>query len=239
MCISDPMIYDGVRTYSTNCCEASKDILEKAFEKKESGCYKPVRVHGEESERGWYMHLGSKEVTSCYLCSDHMRKHLTSVTTIKREGSAAIKRESMSQTNFVDQLDAAFLSLADVSAAATADALKWTDLEQNVVYQIKNARAVNSLHGQSVILSLQKADGSSCTGMLSTELLQIPMIMVSSRRKRARMDESTIHINCCSCKKKLCNICRNRIHSFLHWLGKRVEGKIEKHFDRRIGRPVN
>ena len=63
----------------------------------------------------------------------------------------------MSLTNFVDQLDA-FPSLADSSAVATADALQWTDLEQNVVQ------------------SLQKA-----CGMLSPELLQNPMIMVSSR----------------------------------------------------------
>ena len=91
----------------------------------------------------------------------------------------------MSLTNFVDQLDApAFPSLADFSAAATADALKWTDLEQNVVYQIVSTRTANTQHGLSVILSLQKTGGSSCSawacGMLSTELLQNPMIMVSS-----------------------------------------------------------
>ena len=39
---------------------------------------------------------------------------------------------NISLTNFVDQLE--FPSLADFSAAAIADALKWTDLEQNVVY---------------------------------------------------------------------------------------------------------
>ena len=92
----------------------------------------------------------------------------------------------MALTNFVDQLDApAFPSLADFSAAATAGALKWTDVEQNGVYQIAYTRTVNTQHGQSVILSLQKADGSSLVvwacGMLSTELLQNPMIMVSSR----------------------------------------------------------
>ena len=88
----------------------------------------------------------------------------------------------MSLTNFVEQLDS-FPSLADFSAAATADALKWTDLEQNVVYQIVNSHTVYTQHGQSVILSLRNADGSRCSacGMLSTELLQYPMIMVSSR----------------------------------------------------------
>ena len=78
-----------------------------------------------------------------------MRKHITSVTTIKREGSTTIKRESMPLTNFVDQLDSPSSSsplLEDFSAAVTADALKWTDLEQNVVYQIINTRTVNTRH---------------------------------------------------------------------------------------------
>ena len=78
-----------------------------------------------------------------------------------------------------------FPSLADFSAAATADALKWTNLEQNVVYQILSTRTVNTQHGQSVILSLQKVDGSSFSvwacGMLSKKLLQKPIIMVGSR----------------------------------------------------------
>ena len=90
----------------------------------------------------------------------------------------------MSLTNFVDQLDS-FQSLADFSPAATADALKWTDLEQNVVYQIVSTSPVNTQHGQPVILSLQKVDGSSLSAwacdMLSTELLQNTMVMVSSR----------------------------------------------------------
>ena len=130
-----------------------------------------------------------------------MRKHITSVSTIKREDSTARR---VSLTNFVDP---SFPSLADFSAATTTDALKWTDLEQNVVYQIVSTRTGNIQHGQSVILSLQKADGSSLSawacGMLSTELLQNPMIMVSPGclywqlgRRRARMGESTIRINC-------------------------------------------
>ena len=81
---------------------------------------------------------------------------------------------NMALTNFVDQLDS-FPLLTDFSAEATADALKWTVLEQNVVYQIVSTRTVNTQHGQSVIMILQKADGSSHSawagGMLSTELL--------------------------------------------------------------------
>ena len=76
-----------------------------------------------------------------------MRKHITSVTTIKR-GSTA----NMSLINFVDQLDipSPFPSLEDFNAAATADVLKWTDLEHNVFYQIVNTRTVNTHHGKSV-----------------------------------------------------------------------------------------
>ena len=116
-----------------------------------------------------------------------MRKHITSVSAIKQEGSTA----SMALTDFVDQLSApgasfsaltssSFPSLTDFSAAATADALKWTDLGHNVVYQIVSTRTVNTQHGQSVILSLQKSDESNCSvwacGMLAKELLQKPMI---------------------------------------------------------------
>ena len=88
---------------------------------------------------------------------------------------------NMSLTNFVDQMGSAFPSLSDFNVTA----LKWADLDQDVVYQITSTRAVNTQHGQSVILSLQKADGSRCSawacGMLSKGLLQNPMIMVSSR----------------------------------------------------------
>ena len=102
----------------------------------------------------------------------------------------------MALTDFVDHLDApgasfsaltssSLPSLTDFSASATSEALNWTDLEQNVVYQIVSTRTVNTQHGQSVILSLREADGSSCgvwaCGMLTKELLQNPMMMVSSR----------------------------------------------------------
>ena len=124
---------------------------------------------------------------------------------------------NMSLANRVDQLDP-FASLADFSA------LKWTDLEQNVVYQIVSTHIVNIQHGQSAILSLQKADGSSCSawacGMLSTKLLHNPMVMVSSQlfvlvtgqKKRARLDKSTIRI---SIVIYLSNICRTGILLFL------------------------
>ena len=89
----------------------------------------------------------------------------------------------MSLTNYVDQ--SAFPSLADFNAAAATDALKWTDLEQNVIYQITNTRTVNTQHGQSVILSTQIADGTNLSAwacdMLSTELLHNLMVVVSSR----------------------------------------------------------
>ena len=71
----------------------------------------------------------------------------------------------MALADFVDQMDApsfsaltsaSFPSLTDFSAAAAADALKWTDLEQNVVYQVVSTRTVNTQHGQSIILSLSR-----------------------------------------------------------------------------------
>ena len=96
----------------------------------------------------------------------------------------------MALTGFVYQLSApaltssSFPSLTDFNANTTSEALKWTDLEQNTVYQIVSTRTVNTQHGQSVILSLQKADRSSWSvracGMLTKELLQNPTMMVSS-----------------------------------------------------------
>ena len=72
-----------------------------------------------------------------------------------------------------------------------------------------STRTVNTQHGQSVILSLQKDVGSSFSvwacGMLSKELLQNPVIMVGSRlfvvsigKKTSKISESTIRINCYS-----------------------------------------
>ena len=93
-------------------------------------------------------------------------------------------------TGFVDQLNApassfsalastSFPSLTDFNASSSSEALKWTDLVQDVVYQIVSTRTVTTQNGQSIIMSLQKADGSCCCawacGMLTKELLQNPM----------------------------------------------------------------
>ena len=77
-------------------------------------------------------------------------------------------------TGFVDQLNAptssfsalastSFPSLADFNASSSSEALKWTDLMQDVVYQIVSTSTVITQHGQSIILSLQKDDGSCCS----------------------------------------------------------------------------
>ena len=83
------------------------------------------------------------------------------------------------------------------------------------MYQIVSTRTVNTQHGQLVILSLQKADGSSCSvwayGMLTKVLLQNPMMMVSSQlfvlstgSKTSKIGTlRTIHINCYSAECKL------------------------------------
>ena len=60
----------------------------------------------------------------------------------------------MALTDLVDQLSApeasflaltasSFPSLADFNASTTSEALKWTDLEQNTVYQIVSTRTVS------------------------------------------------------------------------------------------------
>ena len=101
-------------------------------------------------------------------------------------------------TGFVDQLNvpasafstlapasSASPTLADFNASSTSEALKWTVLVQDAVCQIVSTRIVNTQHGQSIILSLQKADGSCSSawacGMLTKELLQNPIAMVTSR----------------------------------------------------------
>ena len=99
-----------------------------------------------------------------------------------------------SLTGFVDQLNApassfsaltstSFLSLPDFNASSSSEALKYTDVVQDVVYQIVSTRTVTIQHGQSFILFLQKTDGSCCSawayGMLTKELLQNPMTMVT------------------------------------------------------------
>ena len=76
-------------------------------------------------------------------------------------------------------------------ASSTSEALNWTDLVQDTV----STRTVNTQHGQSIILSFQKADGSCCSalasGMLTKKLLQNPVVM---GRKRARLySECTPH----------------------------------------------
>ena len=75
-----------------------------------------------------------------------VREHLTPVSTIKQEGSAEICKEitmntSNALTNFVDQLNApVFPTLEDFNASSTSEALKWTDLVQDTVYQIVSTR---------------------------------------------------------------------------------------------------
>ena len=107
--------------------------------------------------------------------------HITSVSTSKQEGSTkkqegSTKKASMALTDFDDQLSgpgassfsgltsSSFPSLEDFNAtSSTLEALKWIDLVQDTVYQIVSTRTVNTQHGQSVVLSLQKADKSCCS----------------------------------------------------------------------------
>ena len=121
-----------------------------------------------------------------------MRKHLTPVC------KEVTMNTSDAQTDFVDQLNArasafptlaaassAFPTLANFTASSKSKTLKWTYLVQDTLYQMVSTRTVNTQHGQSIILSLQKADGSCCSawacGMLTKELMQNPMVMVSTQ----------------------------------------------------------
>ena len=197
MGISDLIIFSYNRTYFEYFYEASKDPpVGRSTEKS-------VNAIKRETDRCWMTYTDSKTVTSYYLCSEHMRKHLTPFSTIKQEGSTESCQEvtmnsSDALTGFVDQLNAlassfstlasassAFPSLANSNASSANEALKWTDLVQDTVYQIVSTRTVNTQHGQSIIRSLQKADGSCCSGwacaMLTKELLQNPMAMMTSR----------------------------------------------------------
>ena len=77
-------------------------------------------------------------------------------------------------------------------------------LEEGLIHQIASVRTVNTQHGQSTVVSLQREDGSCCTawacGMLSTELLLNPMLLVNSRlfvvaTGKNHTEESIILIN--------------------------------------------
>ena len=81
-----------------------------------------------------------------------------------------------------------FPSLTDFSAAATADALKWMDLEKNVVYQIMSTRTVNTQHGQSVIPSLQKDGGSSFSVWACGMLVSSRLFVLSTGKKTSKID---------------------------------------------------
>ena len=75
---------------------------------------------------------------------------------------------SVALTAFVDQLNAPTSAFPTMAGSSTSGAIKWTYLGQDAVYP-----TVNTEHGQSIILSFQKADGSCCSawacGMLTKE----------------------------------------------------------------------
>ena len=119
----------------------------------------------------------------------------------------------MTITDFVDQLNApgasssfsaltssSFPSLTEFNANTTSEALKWTDLEQNTVYQILSTRAVNTQHGQSVILSLQKAMwyANERVAAKPYDYGELTVICVVNWTKNKQDLKCTIHINCYS-----------------------------------------
>ena len=81
--------------------------------------------------------------------------------------------------NFDTQTGNMFPPLGDFTTVAAG----WKELEENVVHQIVSTKIVHTHHGQSVVLSLQKEDGTCKTvwacGMLTAELLANPMQTVN------------------------------------------------------------
>ena len=65
------MMFPSYFTYSIHYYRAHINIPIEAFEKKE--CYVTLNVY--ENESDCWADSDASEVTSCYLCSDHMRKH--------------------------------------------------------------------------------------------------------------------------------------------------------------------
>ena len=82
--------------------------------------------------------------------------------------------------NFETRTGNMYPALEDFTTVAAG----WKEFEENVVYQIVSTKIVHTHHGQSVVLSLQKEDGTCKTawvcGMLSAELLANPMLTVNS-----------------------------------------------------------
>ena len=79
----------------------------------------------------------------------------------------------------LDQLD----RILDYFAASSTSGsmLKWKYLAQDTIYQIISACSINTHHGTSIVLSLQKADGFCYSvwacGMLTKELPQNSMML--------------------------------------------------------------
>ena len=100
-------------------------------------------------------------------------------------------------TNFFDHLSdpaPAIPTLEDFNTSSNSEALKWTDLDQDLVYQNVSTCTVNKQHGPSIILSLQKADGSCLVLWCWTH----NCLHKQQGQKRPRFEGYTIHINYCS-----------------------------------------
>ena len=125
-------------------------------------------------------------------------------------------------TDFVDQLNV-FPTLEDFNASSYEWSTKVDRFgARHSVYQIVSTRIINMQHGQSIILSLHKADRSCCSacacGMLTKELQRKPMVMVNLQlfvwptglkmSKIGRVYNSYQLLQCWLFVSYLCNICR-------------------------------
>ena len=94
----------------------------------------------------------SRDIKACSVVAYHF-----SLSYHLRRLSVAIQLFISGFDSFSALTSSSFPSLTDFSAAAIADALKWTDLDQNIVYQIVSTRTV-SMVNQSFCLSRRMVD---------------------------------------------------------------------------------
>ena len=66
-------------------------------------------------------------------------------------------------TDFVDQLNV-FPTLEVFNASSTSEALKWTDLVQDTVYQIVSTRTIHSMGNRSFCLSRKLMEPAAVLG---------------------------------------------------------------------------
>ena len=76
------MMLPSYCTYSIHYYRARRNIPIEDLRRKNADVFITLNIY--ENESDCWADSDASEVTSCYLCSDLMRKHITSVSTTKR-----------------------------------------------------------------------------------------------------------------------------------------------------------